>query len=990
MSVLDFPRLFFRGAARAHVPTANRNTHGQIDMASNTVRMAGEPVPADLPPPVFHQYLRELAPRFDLDGRPAADGVFSEAAGHNASGNSHFSWEAVTVSAVQRADGAPDRDDALVGAGLSLWGHYNDYLRTTFNRARWVDLDPTRPDTAQIYAGQLVISPPGAAAHAPWLLSAMLGPAPHPARWVRGGHIVDLPPHFMRDAFARAHLFQFSLAASDIQFADGCERYDALSALRRAFDDEAVQGLTVQYALFNMAPPTGPDMPSFFTLAGVIGLWRRQELATYPAGRLLVPRDAALGPMTVRVGETRVSFNMPTAIPFASRAAAVAGCLTPALGPVLPLGVLILRDEAGQVIARVPPVDYQDYWRHHGVLDVARLAAPAGALRLVSELARWDEQEWVAQTDAGHRYLEAPDRRRDRSFPQTLAIRCYWRGMAHAAPALPMRMTGEGRAEASLRPDGDALALTVAGVRSGAVRLLLGEGGDWVALRVLPDDWHLDDVPDEDVDFAFLYRHVLGYYELIYPFMADKVFSLADRGKCETYARLMWQMCDPQNRDKSYYMPSTRELSLPKAKLFLKYLTRIEAGQALPAVTPAPPCIADRAGLVQALRTAVDLELSIMLQYAFAAYSIPAYAQGQRLVASGQWCEAALALACGGADRRRDGGLRGTLLAIAHEEMIHYLVVNNLLMALGEPFHPGCALVGDAARRAFGLDTEFAFEAFSAPVLARFVRWEWPDFLPAPGPSVAAFYAAIRRALTELPDLFSDAGGKRGGEHHLFLNEPVNQAYPAYQLEVTDRASALFALDFVTAQGEGAALDSPQFVHSHFHRLRAMSTRLHQLPRPFEPGWPVLKNPSLRPRADCTPVTDAGARALMRLYQEGYALMMQMMTLHFAQRPLGSLRRSRLMNAAIDVMTGWLRPLSLALVARPSGVPGRLAGPPVPEPVTMDVPDDYAAGCRVLAARCRALFERADGVADAAPRAILAFYARQMNDLADGKLTREA
>ncbi|TDR81376.1 iminophenyl-pyruvate dimer synthase VioB [Paludibacterium purpuratum] len=995
MSVLDFPRLYFRGHARANIPTANRNEHGQIDMASNTVRMAGAPFDLALPPTVFHQYLQQLGPRFDAEGHPDADGIFSQAVGFNACGNNHFSWEAVTVSAVQTDVGAPVTDDDLVGARLSLWGHYNDYLRTTFNRARWVDSDPTRPDAVQIYAGQFVIGERETAAHAPSLFSADLAQA-HSARWVHGSHILELPQHFLREDFARARLFQFSLAKADAHFlfSPEAERFTALTHLRQAMADESVLGLTVQYALFNMAPPPGPNSPAFFELVGVLGLWRRNELATYPTGRLLLPRDTALGPMTVRIGAEHVSFNMPTSIPFSARSASCEGRPTPMLAAKLPLGELVLRDQLGCAIARVPQAVYLDYWRHHGVLDVACLAEPVGALSLQGDWVRWDEQEWVSQSDSDNLYLEAPDRRRGRVFPQALTVQSYWRGEHRPYPALALRVEGEGQAQASALVRDNALEVTLAGQRPGCARLYLGDGEAFVHLRVLPDDWHLADTPVEAVDYAFLYRHVMSYYELIYPFMADKVFSLADRCKCETYARLMWQMCDPQNRDKSYYMPSTRELSEPKAMLFLKYLAHVEAAAA-PVVTAAePPVIGDRAQLVAALKTAVDLELSIMLQYAFAGYSIPSYAQGQARVACGQWQPAQLALACGSGDRRRDGGMRGTLLEIAHEEMIHYLVVNNLLMALGEPFYPGRALVGEEARQVFGLDTEFAFEPFSEHVLARFVRWEWPNFIPAPGPSIAGFYAAIRQALATLPALFVGVDGKCGGEHHLFLNELTNRAYPAYQLDVFDRDSALFAIDFVTAQGEGAALDSAHFAQSHFQRLRQLNSQLLQQPVPFEPALPVLKNPVLRERAGCTVVLDEQARTLMALYQGGYDLMLQMMALHFAQRPLGSLRRSRLMNAAIDLMTGWLRPLSLALMQLPSGEPGRYAGPPVPEPIGAGVADDYVEGCRMLAERCRALSAQAVAMAPgglgAAPRELLDFYTRQLMDLADGKVTREA
>jgi iminophenyl-pyruvate dimer synthase VioB len=1011
MSVLDFPRFHFRGFARANVPTANRNTHGQLDIATNTVSMAGQPVDLARPPSEFHDYLKQLAPRFDAAGRPDPDGIFSQAAGHNFGGNNHFSWENARITGVQLGAGVVDTDDALVGAKLALWGHYNDYLRTTVNRARWVDCDPSVPDSTLIYAGQFTLSGMQAGPNTPSLFSADIGP-PHAVRWVGSGHAGERSGHFLDQDFGRVRLFQFSVAKDDPHFLFNQEAPlpASMYALQEALADPEVLGLTIQYTLFNMSTPLRPDSPVFYDLAGTIGLWRRDELASCPSGRLLLPREATLGPVLVQVYEDRVALNMASAIPFDSRAPQAVSELHPthALGPKRALGALLLVGAAGKPIARIPEPLYRDYWRHHGVFEVPLLhgACAAGALTLTSEAAfngspaHWEESDWVVRSDTNQLYLEAPNRARGEDFPQTIVLQSRLRGALRAHPALAVQADKSELVATELAPGtlgpGYA-ALTLRARRPGATRIMLGaaEGRQFIGVRVLPDDWHLDEVAAEQVDYAFLYRHVMSYYELMYPFMSDKVFSLADHCKCETYSRLMWQMCDPANRDKSYYMPSTRELSQPKARLFLKYLTQVEAAaKAPPLASGAARAIACKGELVAELKKAVDLELSLMLQYLYAAYAIPNYAQGEALVAAGRWLPDELELACGSADRGRDSGTRGALLAIAHEEMIHYLLVNNVLMALGEPFHAGVPVLGQEASERFGLDTEFAFEPFSENVLARFVRFEWPDYLPTPGKSIATFYKAIRQAVAELPGLFEQGGAKRGGEHHLFLKELTNRAFPAYQLEVGDRESALFALDFVTEQGEGVALDSPHFASSHFQRLRTLAGRYAARPRPFEPAMPALKNPVLEARAGCNLVSDPDARSLMRLYQGCHELTLALMAHHFAQQPLGSLRRSRLMNASIDIMTGCLRPLSAALMGMPSGVPGRSAGPPVPEAPGAPVDSDYARGCAMLADRCLALAQYArslaPGVVGEAHIGMLEFFNQQLTDLSRGKMSREA
>ncbi|ATQ76830.1 iminophenyl-pyruvate dimer synthase VioB [Massilia violaceinigra] len=1005
MSILDFPRFHFRGFARANVPTANRNTHGHIDIATNAVSIAGEPFDLSRPPSEFHEHMKQLAPRFDAAGKPDPEGIFSEAAGYNFCGNNHFSWENARITGVQLRDGEVDTEDALVGAKLALWGHYNDYLRTTVNRARWVDNNPAEPDTTLIYAGQFTLSGKQATPNTPSLFSADIGQA-HSVRWVGSGHISERSGHFLDDEFGRSRLFQFSVAKLDPHFLFNPDTPlpASMRALQEALADEDVLGLTVQYALFNMSTPQKPDSPVFYDLAGGIGLWRRDELATYPAGRLLLPRQSSLGPVLVKVHADRVSVNMPTAIPFTTREAGAVSEQHPthALGGKLALGDLMLHGATGKLIARIPQQLYLDYWRHHGVFDVPLLhpATASGSLSMSSAQAQWDEADWVLQSDSNHLYLEAPNRQRQQDFPQTITVQSRLRGELAAHPALTAQAQDGEIVGVRVAPSALGVGyadLTLTGRRSGATRIMLGEaqGQQFIGARVLPDDWHLDDIPAEQVDYAFLYQHVMSYYELVYPFMSDKVFSLADHCKCETYSRLMWQMCDPQNRDKSYYMPSTRELSLPKSRLFLKYLTQVEAAakSTLPQAV-APHVIGCKAELIAELKKAIDLELSLMLQYLYAAYAIPNYAQGVKLVEAGRWLPDELELACGTEDRRRNSGARGALLEIAHEEMIHYLMVNNVLMALGEPFYAGAPALGEQARQRFGLDTEFAFDPFSEHVLARFVRFEWPDYLPTPGKSIATFYAAIRQAVADLPDLFDADGGKRGGEHHLFLKELTNRAYPAYQLEVSDRDSALFALDFVTEQGEGVAVESPHFAVSHFQRLRALAGRFSAREKPFEPAVPALKNPVLDPRADCTVVTDPKARSLMQLYQGCYELTFALMAHHFAQKPLGSLRRSRLMNASIDIMTGLLRPLSAALMNMPSGVPGRNAGPPVPGPADTAISSDYSLGCELLAQKCLALAQYARSleaeVASTAQIDMLEFFNQQLTDLSRGKMSREA
>jgi hypothetical protein len=188
-----------------------------------------------------------------------------------------------------------------------------------------------------------------------------------------------------------------------------------------------------------------------------------------------------------------------------------------------------------------------------------------------------------------------------------------------------------------------------------------------------------------------------------------------------------------------------------------------------------------------------------------------------------------------------------------------------------------------------------------------------------------------------VPDIFVVDHGRGGGEHRLFLRDSINARHPDYQLEVDDLSSALFAVDVVTEQGEGGVLsDAESDELSHFDVFTEMldlliTMRATEAAGPGaigSPSYPVVRNPSLYSGdASRTLVTDPVAREVMELFNQAYFIMLQLMVQHFGERPDTSLRRSTLMNSAIEVMNGVMRPLAELLVTLPSGLHGHTAGP---------------------------------------------------------------
>ncbi|MEU4079412.1 VioB - polyketide synthase [Streptomyces venezuelae] len=592
--------------------------------------------------------------------------------------------------------------------------------------------------------------------------------------------------------------------------------------------------------------------------------------------------------------------------------------------------------------------------------------------------------------------------------------------------------TGTAGASCRLATDGRGRGwFTVSGARAGTARLLLAARPEdvpptdpaapgsaeacydhadaldfwpWAgsaAVRVLPDDWALDAVLQQDVTFELLHREVFAYYEQLFPFMRDEVFSLEDRCKVDTYAKLIWQMCDPANKDRTYYMPPTRDLSLPKARLLLKYLRARSAAAAVPpAAVPSPvrgqPRITTRAQLRSALWQAVAVELASSLQYLYAGYSVPTHGTGFEYVRSGVWTPRQLRLACGDGGETLAKGVRDSLFDVAREEMMHFLVVNNILMAMGEPFHVPEIDFGTPGRLPLPLD--FALEPLHLGSLQRFIAIERPERLaggsgggdgPTPFGSPSELYAGIREGLTRVPDLFMVDRGRGGGEHHLFIGGAVNAVHPDYQLEVDDLSSALFAVDFVTEQGEGGVLDiekdGSDSHHDTFVRLAEllMTERAdgpHGEGTPWQPAYPSLRNPTLDPgHPGRAAVSDPHARQVMRLFNRCYFMMLQLIVQHFGESPDASLRRSKLMNAAIDVMTGMMRPLAEQLMPMESGWRGRTAGPSfeLEEPAAYIArPDVARRGFAMRFGHLAAMARECEGVPEHVPE-LMAWYAER-------------
>lgn len=1029
MSVFDLPRLHFAGTATTSLPTGPRFSR-LLDQETNTVRTEDGPFPVDRPPAEFHDYLRRRTPRFDAAGRQDPDGQFNSTTGWNLGGSGHFGVEAAFVG-VELAPGQPDTGDPLVGRSLDMWGHYNPYLATTFNKARVFDVDPASEWTSTLMVGQLSCGRLGRSHEAGYLLTAPVS-GYHPPRWHDFRHVPAADDHPFASYTRRSVLHQF-VVREGVEFPTPPLVSPALSRLRELLDNGRAGGLVVQFVLSNMATPVVADRPDRWDLHGTVAPWFPGEMTTYPAGRLLVPSPGHWSPLrtlSLAVHDEHVVLNMVNARPRTHRAAKAGPRGTHPVGEPVDVGELELRTVDGdRLVAVITPEAYRAADATCGVVTAARTdrGAVDGSLHLVGDLPGGGrgpllrEREVNIQSDDASLILEHPRTPECEDHDHLVEIRSFVRGRPAAVAEVRVTQYPNPAAfpadPAAQEPGATATALAVAalsdatglsggsgtpaphtvvatddrgigrirvhGMRPGSCRLLLTAGEDplppdsdepgsavagyddgddlgvWssagaIALRILPDHWHLEQVPQDDVSVDVLYREVFAYYELLFTFMKSDVFSLADDFRVATHPRLIWNMCDPRNKATTYYMPPSRDLTEPQAGLLLKFLrashAAAEAPVEVPATTPRRSSTPGRGELIAALRQAATAELAVMLQYLYAVYSLPTLGAGSRLVERGDWTADQLQIICGDGGETLDGGLRATLLGIAREEMIHFLVVNNILMAIGEPFTVPDVDFG-RINGELPISLDFALEPLGVGSLDRFLAIERPAHNARGGraaldlcdpqcrySSLSELYAAIRDGLQRVPDLFLVERGRGGGEHHLFMRESMNTAHPDYQLEVDDLPSALFAIDFVTEQGEGGVLSgmaaSPP-EDSHYETfLRAYRVVAGEQLRsagtsPWSPAYPVLRNPTVIAGRDGNRelILDETARQVAVLFNRSYFLMVQLMVNHFGRAPNSSLRRSDLMNGALEVMTGMMRPLAELLVTLPSGRTGRTAGP---------------------------------------------------------------
>ena len=380
-------------------------------------------------------------------------------------------------------------------------------------------------------------------------------------------------------------------------------------------------------------------------------------------------------------------------------------------------------------------------------------------------------------------------------------------------------------------------------------------------------------------------------------------------------------------------MPSPAE----EQNLAMPVNRRIAAPRPAPATQP-PLLVDSREQLVYLITQACELEQGVLCEYLFALYSLkrdPRDGLGsQQFAQVARWGQ--------------------TLSKVAIQEMQHLALATNLLTALGAVPHlhrpnfpircqwypPDVQLAlvpfGEAALRHFmylerpdSVDLEDA-EAFAAICECRPLTATPATLMAAPQDyhTVGHLYRSIEHGFARLVERYGEAG--------VFIGPPRAQAsrevfsWPGL-VAVTDLASARAAIELIVEQGEGSGGDWREAHFGHFSTVLdefLAATRADPEFSPARSARPAyVQRPPDQPQA--TMISDPLTAQVADLFDAAHQTMLQALCRCFLHSDETNQEVRTLVETAVRLMAGVLRPLGSVLTTLPLGPahPGELAGP---------------------------------------------------------------
>jgi hypothetical protein len=297
---------------------------------------------------------------------------------------------------------------------------------------------------------------------------------------------------------------------------------------------------------------------------------------------------------------------------------------------------------------------------------------------------------------------------------------------------------------------------------------------------------------------------------------------------------------------------------------------------------------------------------------------------------------------------------RGVLRGIAVEEMLHLALVSNLMAAIGAA--PSFTRPNFPQRSGyFPTNIQLDLLPFGEHALQHFLFLERPEgmerqdadeFKPVAPPleplapdevmpraqeflTVGHLYRGVEEGMRGL--------AARLGERAVFIGSPRAQATPALfggwpqVIAVTDLASAQKAVDEIIEQGEGARGDWRPAHYGRFLGIWDEYQALRQRDPSFDPARPVVRAYTRQPFDIQEPqilITDPETHRVAELAALSYELVLQLLQRFFTHTDETDGQLRTLVDGAINLMAGAVRPLGSTLAGMPVGSshPGQTTG----------------------------------------------------------------
>lgn len=593
MSVLQFPRLYFKGEVSWDPGLANN--FGSLFDPQNVQLLID-----NLPP---EQAKQNIIDRMGLGQQEL--GIW------NYYGTHHAIFENVTITGGSlQQNQVIEQGDAVLGKKISLKGML-------------VDLDAAKANCSQIFYDEMQLGDAGLGIRA-------LQTEPMHARWINFSRNLN-QDQVLQIAGSAGVVWQGEFEKSKLNFS-GQANSPLLEAFANEITDPDVLGIMIRFhtyrtlyfqnGLRNNIPQqprsiaqlkqlynTGANFsnPAYSVLTGVIGLWHATDFKSMPGKRALFLPRTALGAAVVALDETAalLSVDLGASIPEASSQLEKAD-----------LGELVITTEVNGQSAQVATIPFAGYNRSNyektaGIIDISLSGhADNDIVRKIKEgnlaitfpevqgqpVLR--EANFVAVVEQRNHYLDEGETRQvpvkvtfkgePANESISVAVDEYNRNGrltkhitvlvcdAHGMVTLPISAEAPGFRAFRFAP-----FKTTDGRPQQQPQL--DSGYDYyVNVRTLPFEDALERAtPDNGLTWSFMYSRIFKLYDVLNPVMSRQGINvpLHDKDRMMTLASRLRRVMAKSGFNTFLHMPVTRDMSAGKRKLVERWAILVENGE---------------------------------------------------------------------------------------------------------------------------------------------------------------------------------------------------------------------------------------------------------------------------------------------------------------------------------------------------------------------------------------------------------------------------